>query len=295
MIQEVSVVIPTLGGSTLLKTINILNSGTIVPAEILICIPVKYASRVSNLNFDNVRIVETDMCGQVAQRAIGFREASHLFVMQLDDDIHVGRECIKTLFDSLNSVDSNSAVAPSFIDINSGKSVYTSSFNRSVLNKIYYWLSNGSDGYKPGIVDKSCTSIGVNPSREKNELISVNWLAGGCVLHHKDFLVLDNFYPFSGKAFNEDIIHSHLLREKGVKLWVSTKATCRLEIIPSTNYRFREFINNFVADYKSRKYFARMSGRSVLRMHVFYIAWFSSYVINWFKKIFRKSLSSTKA
>ena len=275
-----SVVIPTLGGSTLVETINDLNNGTIVPAEILICIPVKYASRVSNFDFENVRIVETDMCGQVAQRAIGFREALHLFVMQLDDDIHVDRECIKVLLDSLNSIDVNSAVAPSFIDINTGKSVYTSSFDQSILNRIYYWFSNGSAGYKPGIVDKSCTSIGVNPSRENDELISVNWLAGGCVLHHKKSLVLDDFYPFPGKAFNEDIIHSYLLSEKDVKLWINTKATCQLEIIPSTDYRFGEFLNNFTADYKSRKYFARISGRSILRMHIFYLGWFMSYLGN---------------
>jgi len=293
--QKVSVVIPTLGGSTLLKTISAINNGSIVPAEILVCIPARYASRVSGLDFDNVRIVETDMCGQVAQRAIGFREASNLFVMQLDDDIHVDRDCIKDLIDSLNSIDTNSAVAPSFININTGKSVYTSSFNQGILSKIYYWLSNGSDGYKPGIVDKSCTSIGVNPSRENDELISANWLAGGCVLHHKKSLVLDDFYPFPGKAFNEDIIHSHLLSAKGIKLWVNTKATCQLEIIPSTDYKFGEFLNNFIADYKSRKYFARISGRSILRMHVFYAAWFSSYVINWFRRFTRKSFSGAKA
>jgi len=293
--EKVSVVIPTLGGSTLLKTINTINNGSIVPAEILVCIPARYASRVSSLDFDNVRIVETDMCGQVAQRAIGFKEATYPFVMQLDDDIHVDKECVKGLLDSLNSVDINSAVAPSFIDINAGKSVYTSSFNQGVINKIYYWLSNGSDGYKPGIVDKSCTSIGVNPSRENDELISVNWLAGGCVLHHKKSLVLDDFYPFPGKAFNEDIIHSHLLSKKGVKLWVNTKATCHLEIIPSTDYKFGEFLNNFTADYKSRKYFARITGRSILRMHIFYVAWFSSYLINWFKRFTRKSLLGEKA
>ena len=290
-----SVIIPTLGGSTLAPTIDELNSGAIVPAEILVCIPVKHAGRVSGFDFDNVRIVKTDMCGQVAQRAIGFNEAAHSFVMQLDDDIHVDTDCIKVLVDSLNSVDINSAVAPSFINIDTGRSVYTSSFNKGILNKIYYWLSNGPDGYQQGIVDKSCTSIGVNPSGENNELIGVNWLAGGCILHHKESLVLNNFYPFPGKAFNEDIIHSHLLSEKGVKLWVNTKATCQLEIIPSTDYRFGEFLNNFVADYKSRKYFAKISGRSVLRMHIFYVAWFSSYVINWFKRLTRKSLLGAKA
>ncbi len=37
--QAVSVVIATLGGSTLLSTIADLNSGTVVPAENLVCIP----------------------------------------------------------------------------------------------------------------------------------------------------------------------------------------------------------------------------------------------------------------
>ena len=46
-----TVVIPTLGGDSLFKTIELINSGTIVPEEILVCIPKEEAYRVLNHNF----------------------------------------------------------------------------------------------------------------------------------------------------------------------------------------------------------------------------------------------------
>ena len=69
-----SVVIPTLGGESLGTTIAQLNRGTLVPREILVCIPEKEAPRVQNLGLPGVGIIMTDVRGQVAQRAKGFQE-----------------------------------------------------------------------------------------------------------------------------------------------------------------------------------------------------------------------------
>ena len=62
------------------------------------------------------------------------------------------------------------------------------------------------------------TSIGYNSWFEnkdfKNNFYNVEWLPGGCILFRKEDLIEKNFYPYKGKAYCEDILHSILLREK---------------------------------------------------------------------------------
>lgn len=65
--KDVSVVIPTLGGETLIKTIEKVNSGSIIPAEILVCIPEEEVFRVGNIAIGNVKVIKTKCHGQVAQ------------------------------------------------------------------------------------------------------------------------------------------------------------------------------------------------------------------------------------
>lgn len=270
----------TLGGDSVIRTIEALNSGTIKPDEIIICIPEKEAPRVTKLPFDNITVIITKCRGQVAQRAIGFQKASNKYVMQIDDDIIVENKCIEKLLGTYRKGDNSITVAPAFINISTGESVYVKPVRNKMLDKIYYWLVNGSKGYQPGRIDKSSCPVGVDPKCENTEIVRVDWLAGGCLMHRKENLVLDNYYPFSGKAFCEDIIHSHLLKKKGVSLLVNTEAVCRLEIIPSKSYVLSEFVRNLVADYRARKYFAQISGRSVIRMNIFYLAWCMSYLSN---------------
>jgi hypothetical protein len=80
---ELSVVIPTLGGESLGTTISQLNRGTLVPREILVCIPEKEAPRVQNLGLPGVGIILTDVRDQVAQRAEVFRKGwvQDLFIL----------------------------------------------------------------------------------------------------------------------------------------------------------------------------------------------------------------------
>ena len=72
---KVSVVIPTLGGNILNDTIDNLNTGTIKPDEILICIPEKFKNNLNIQNYDNVEILTTSFMGQVPQRLYGFKKA----------------------------------------------------------------------------------------------------------------------------------------------------------------------------------------------------------------------------
>lgn len=281
-----TVVIATLGGDSLKRTIQRLNAGSIVPDEILICIPACDSHKVLNLSFPNAKVIATSCKGQVAQRAIGFKNASYDYVMQLDDDLLVDKYCVEYLLETLKAHGPKAAVAPSFFWVSTRESFYKAPRNKTLL-KWYYWILNGRVGYQPGKITHAGTSVGIDPSSADNEIFDVDWLAGGCVMHRKENLVLDNFYPFAGKAYCEDILHSHYLKKKGLQLFVGSKAICWLECPPLWSQPCGAFLRDLVFDFKARQFFVRLTSRSAWRMAVYYLVSLLRYG---YVKLFKRAL-----
>jgi hypothetical protein len=137
---------------------------------------------------------------------------------------------------------------------------------KSYLLSIYYRLLNGSKGYKPGVVTRAGTNFGVNAHEVSDKLIEVDWQPGGCVLHRRGGLILEGFYPYKGKAYCEDLIHSFLLRQASVSLFVNTYAKCTTFLNPRLS-----LLNELIPDFKARLYFVNMAGLSRVRMLIYYI------------------------
>jgi GT2 family glycosyltransferase len=277
-VDDVSVVIATLGGESLLDTISQLNKGSIIPREILVCIPNKEVAMVEGIAFPNVKVLKTECRGQVTQRIEGFKNASCPYVMQLDDDMTVEHDCIKHLLSTIKLYGPNAVVAPSLVNISTSESAYKKTNRNFIVESIIYWCVNGFSGYQPGKIDKSGTPIGVDANSSVIESLDIEWLAGGCIMHRKENLVLDDFYPFKGKAFGEDVIHSILLKNKGVKLLIEPKAICSLEIIPSSNYSLSEFLSSIRSDYKVRQYYLGLISRKSIRIYLYYLFCVVGYV-----------------
>ncbi len=294
MKTDLSVVIPTLGDNCLKETIAQLNNGTTTPAEIIVCIPEEYLFRLDGYVVSNLVIIGTDMRGQVAQRAVGFKNAQYDNVMQLDDDVLVDKYCIERLLKTLKANGTMATVGASLHCVSSGESVYKKPNKNKVALKVYYWLLNGRDGYRPGIIDKSGVNIGIDLYGNDQELINVEWLAGGCIMHYNNNLILDNYYPLEGKAYSEDLIHSYLLKKNGCRLLIDTLAKCSIETEQSSDYSLKEFTSIIVSDYRARKYFVRLSGRSIFRMNIYYIAWSISYTSNKIASWFNRSVIKNK-
>jgi glycosyltransferase involved in cell wall biosynthesis len=276
-IYPMTVVIATLGGPSLISTIEALQRGSLTPEEILICIPATESKRVSNLVFPNVKIVLTHCRGQVAQRAVGFRHASYPIVMQLDDDLLVDIDCIHYLLKTLQAHGPNISVAPALMNSVTGKSIYKKRDRFRVLQKMCYWIMNGSDGYQPGKICKSGLAIGIDPGNKNQTLFEVEWLAGGCILHYKKNLLLTNFYPFSGKAFCEDLLHSCYLMQSKIKLMVDSNAECWVEPA-SLNYGFLEFLQQLYFDFRARKYTLLLFSRFSFRIYLYYFARYFHFI-----------------
>jgi hypothetical protein len=276
----VSVVIATLGGPTLKGTIETLNRGSVVPTEILICIPLPEASRDIGFEFSNVRILRTTSRGQVAQRVEGFRQVEMPFVMQLDDDILLDHECVERLLRTLQQFP-DVAVAPNLLDLGTGESVYRTIHGNGLPRRIYNWLMNGKEGYREGTVLRSGSPIGIVPDGSAVGSQEVDWLAGGCVMHHKGNLVLEDYFPFAGKAYCEDMIHSHLLAKKGLRLLIEPKATCSLEVSPPLQSTPAAFLRETYRDFIVRRYYMTLSRRGTARMYLYYFLLLFRYGYLW--------------
>lgn len=267
----ISVVIPTLGGDCLRETLQHLNASSVTPAEILICIPKEYACRVADYEDQNVRVLETSCRGQVAQRAAGFKAASNELVLQLDDDIIVDPKCLETLSRHVGEIRPRAAVAPALRWRTSRKSVYKRPPRRA-LARFFYWCVNGSRGYCAGVVTRAGTEIGIHSGGIEDGRVEVEWLPGGCVMHRRVDLVLDDFFPLSGKAYCEDLIHSHLLARHSVRLFVSHDACAFLAEVKQPYESAAVFMNDFMAEWRARRYYVGLSSRSMFRMYLYFAA-----------------------
>ena len=289
--RSISVVIPTLGEEFLSATIKQLNLGTLTPTEILVCIPEKEAFRIKSLSDHNVTVVKTSCYGQVAQRAVGFQKATGEFVLQLDDDMLLDKYCVERLFNVVAGSDEKVAVAPSMLCNSTGESPYQEPGNKWMLN-LYYWLLNGEVGYRPGTITQAGTNIGVDLTTSEKNIIEVDWVAGGCLMHRKKNLTLDNFYPFRGKAYSEDLYHSYYLKQKDVKLLICASAHCFLDcthIISSMS--ISEFLQYLRRDIKSRTLLVEISEKSILRMYIYYFIHLLRYMVTRPRLILKQHVS----
>lgn len=266
---SLSVVIPTLGGETLRGTIEQLNRGTLVPTEILVCIPEEGAFRVENLSYPNVRVLKTRCRGQVAQRAIGFQLSANPFVLQLDDDILVRETCLEHLVEVI-MVDDHVAVGPSFFDFATGEYhgfQVPANKKQSLFEKLMYWIINGAKGYQPGQIGISGVNMGV--PKAPDDWSNLGWLSGGCLLHRRQNLVLFDFYPFKGKAFAEDLFHSKLLRENGIRMMRCGSAICDVDFSSSSYKGISYFVRDYCAYAHQMTKFVKGCSGSTPRLYLY--------------------------
>ena len=267
-LEAVSVVIATLGSQDLGKTISSLLSGKLPPKEILICIPEREAGNVKNLQSDDVRVVVTSCRGQVAQRVEGFKHVKYDFVLQMDDDIIVSENLVENLVAVLKSSAEKSVAAPGYFDIKSGNSLHRKPI-MGASYRTYLFLINGNIDYIEGSVTNAGLNFGVDTTLINQDVLEVEWVPGGCLMHRKKNLIVDNYFPFTGKAYCEDLIQSYLLRAKGIKLLISRDAQCWTQL-DSTFQSFSQLFKQKFDELRKRKYFVRLSGGSLARMYVFF-------------------------
>jgi hypothetical protein len=266
----VSVVIATLGGSELEKTVAILRRGLYVPDEILVCVPAGMTIEACVQEDSGLRILRTPCKGQVAQRAYGLAASRNLYVMQLDDDVHLTEHSLEQLFAELNALGPGNALAPLLTNCVTGQYLtrYTDDLTGLVKNLSASLLGGAAWGAaRMGQIDPSGIPYAIDRDYCDGIIpIETQWLPGGCVICHQADLVTENYYPFSGKAYSEDVIHSLWWRKRGVRLWVAPNITACTDVVdtPST-------IKGMYAEYRARAHVVKLAGGSLFRCRLWFV------------------------
>ena len=268
----ISVVIATLGGEALTNTIAHLNQGAAAPAEILICIPETEAANADCVStVRNVHVIKTTCRGQVAQRAVGLEMARHTYVMQLDDDVILPPTTLKVLFDMLIAKGPGNVVSPFFRIQPNGEdgTRYDEGFHGFVRNCYSTLVCGAAFGRKRlGRIASSGIGFGVPMSAGPGRVVESEWLPGGVALCHKADLIAYNYYPFPGKAFSEDLIHSILWRRQGCRLWTALDVSAMIDV------SVESFVwKSVMGRYRAHAYVAKLAGGSVWRTRL----WFAFY------------------
>lgn len=268
-IYPLSVVIATLGGDPLAGTIEILNSGIAIPAEILICIPEQESHRVENLHVGNVAVVRTPCRGQVAQRAYGLRRVRHPLVLQMDDDIVLPPEDLSRLLRSIHRLGPGNAVAPLYRELASGR--YITEFGAGINNWIRSLFASvvcGAPwgGKRMGVISPAGIGYWFDRRLCGDDLVATEWIPGGCALCHREDLVTEDYYPFSGKAYSEDLIHSILWRKRGVNLWANPMASCMTAVAPMPSSW-----SSMQANLRAHRHVVNLIGGAAWRLRFWYV------------------------
>lgn len=246
----VSVVIATLGEPTLDATIATVNSGDHRPAEILICVPEDAWGDRPDWGDANVHVMRLPFRGQVRQRAAGFVAATQPYVLQLDADLILREGALRSLIAEIEDLGPSAAVAPVYVTADGRASAELPAgvrgFGLSLANSILHGAPWGVK--RMGAVGRSGQSFGVDPDRMTESRLAVQWLSGGCVVHRRENLVTQDFFPFPGKAYAEDLVHSRLLQERGISLWVTREAQCVIEKAEES-HALPELVRKYRADF----------------------------------------------
>ncbi len=281
-LNNISVVIPTLGSKKLKFTLNSILNSSISVNEIIIVIPKKF-----NFNFDltpfsslNIVILITIEGGQVFQRIEGFKIAKGNFILQLDDDIEFNQYFIEELVKTIISLPNSSAVSP-LLTNRFNNSVYRTSFNP--ITRIFYAIFYLDFFLKEGSVNSFGKSIGITTI---NKIIKVEWLPGGCVLHRKENLILDNYFPFKSKAFMEDLFHSHYLKAKGTSLYVNSNLFAIIEE-PINELYSKKLITEKINELKIRKHYFQLTSLSEYK---YFWTYFLDFGITLIKYLYLKRI-----
>tara|TARA_B100001057_G_scaffold494464_1_gene591099 strand:- start:49 stop:873 length:825 start_codon:yes stop_codon:yes gene_type:complete len=270
---KVSVVIPTIGSRNLKKTLNSICSSSLKVNEIIISLPQdSNFEKTIYSSYKNLKFHISEFKGQVVQRIEGFKIAKNDLVVQLDDDIVLEKTCLELMFEFMIN-NNNSCIAAHFYNIENNTSIYANL--NQIKHKVFNQIKNGKNISPYGqITDSGFESYPIITSLAIP--FKTEWIPGGCVMHHRKNIVLENYFPFQGKAYSEDLFHSIELKNKNIELFYHPNAKAYLDV--DKNKLSFKYLKKFILDdMRIRKKLVRDNNLNIFRMYTVYVIKFIKY------------------
>jgi len=249
---DVTVVITTLGSPDLSKTLDCIRRSSVSVKSIFICIPDRLRHLVDAFADSTVSIVPSAAQGQVLQRLAGFNIVCTSLVLQIDDDIIFSADVIKTTYEAALLLGPGFSVG-GCIDRND-EFIHKTSITSNKLKffrRLFLWLIAGApmeDSKRIGKFSKQTWCQLVPSGYDSKSYLPVDLLSGGFCMSWASELVLHNYYPFPGKAYKEDLLHSIERTKKGIQHIVLPYVIIHTKEHVSTIFSFNDFSREFSAD-----------------------------------------------
>ena len=252
--KNLTIIIPSLLSNINERWIEQVNRFNQQKINIIISVPPNLSKNNKFINkFDKgILIISSDKKGQVNQRQYGYKFVKTEYLINMDDDIFISLKSLKILLTQFENLPRKSSIAPRLIIKNDNKKEL---FLKKYINLFLY---NDSKP-RPGTISKSTFGIPPNLPFDSNKLIeSVDWIPGGISIIRKEDIIKNQYYNFEGKAYCEDLIHSNLLRNNGVQLFISNKSFYKTEPQNYKDLKIQDFIKFIKNDFKARNYFRKV-------------------------------------
>ena len=197
----------------------------------------------------------------------------------MDDDIEFDIKKIKSLLLHFKKLPTRSCLAP-YLDL---KRDSLSIFTRISRNLFLYCEFHPN----PGSIARSSFPVPhINFKNYQNNFYEeVDWLAGGILIMRKEDIIKKNYFPFKGKAYCEDLIHSFFLKEKGIKLYISTKLYFQTPIESYRKLNLKDFLKLIKNDFLIRNYYRNLIQNKFLPFFIAYLYIFICFFLTKTKRL----------
>ena len=279
--QKLTIVIPSLLSNISLRWIEQVNKFNQQKINVIISIPPNLIKTNKFINkFDKgILIITSDKKGQVNQRQYGYKFVKTEYLMHMDDDIFISIKNLKILLNQFENLPRKSAIAPRLIIENYN---HKKLFLKKYINLFLY----GDPKPKPGTISKTTFDIPPNlPFNSKKLIESVDWIPGGISIIRKEYIIIDQYFDFEGKAYCEDLIYSNLLKNNGVKLFISNKSFYNTSLNNYKDLNIQDFVKFIKNDFKARNYYRKVIKNPFVPFFIAYCFLITNYFLKKIKNI----------
>lgn len=277
--NQVTIIIATLPGSYMKEWINQIIDYIDYGYHVTIVTPPGYSRDTLGKLMTHsppLRLLTSDKQGQVAQRAYGLKRVETDFAMQMDDDVILDKHDILRLVQQLKKLGKRCCIAPKLAQFPSGEELQSHPDWKTGKGIIRYFLAVVVYGVRRlrvsrlyGTTTRSGHGYGVPSRLELSNPLEVEWLPGGCMLYRKEDAIVDDFYPFTGKAYAEDLIYSYLHKKRGTRLYCSNDVIALTPL--SMPIRNAEIALSLPKDHKARLAYVKMSSGSIVHLYLSHV------------------------
>ena len=272
--NKLTILIPSLLFNINPRWIEQVNSFNKKKINIIISIPPNYSKTNKFINkFDKgILIIISDKKGQVNQRQYGYKFVKTEYLIHMDDDIFISIQNLKILLSQFENLPRKSSIVPRLISKNDTNKVL---FLKKYINLFIYFHPKP----RPGTISKSTFEVPHNLSIDTNkEIESVDWIPGGISIIRKENIIKNQYFNFESKAYCEDLMYSNLLKNNGVKLFISNKSFYKTEQQNYKDLKIKDFINFIKQDFKARNHYRKSIKNSFIPFLIVYCL----LIINYF-------------